>query len=232
MAREVARFTDGDNPLAAPRGLAVRLWRCSNCAYDLSGLPATGRCPECAEKYEAAWLHVRGWRRRVHVPMRSRTRIMIAGVYLAAFTAFVAHVWMAWPLRLGSMLIVAAVAFAVFVLLEYTYARRRRDTAPRPMHAFLGPTCLDVTGVWRIDRFGWGRFTTVRMRRLERGLWRLTLTGPPVETFGRELWPPDMGLWRITVVFRGTHRDAALIRRVCRQRVAMASGSARIPQVQ
>lgn len=54
-------------PQPVPPADWLRLERCLACAYDLTGLPAEGVCPECGQPYDAGTVELTGTARGSHV---------------------------------------------------------------------------------------------------------------------------------------------------------------------
>ncbi len=60
--------------MAAASIQPVLLSQCPQCRYDISGLPATHRCPECGFAYDESMIVLEGW----HVPgLASLPRILV-----------------------------------------------------------------------------------------------------------------------------------------------------------
>lgn len=208
--------------IAAPSGAHVRLWVCPTCQYDLSGLPDNGLCPECGGERTPGILHIGGWADAARVPFgpRARLRAVIFSLVLSVpFGALLGRWIMSFGVLLPAYIPYLAVA-ATLLGITWWYGGRSVNVGQRPLELELRPDGIHFSGrVWSKRLIPWSRYRVVRLRRRTRRMWELRILAPFWQRHLMETMPWHTGFWYVRLVFQGSKRDAALVRRVARRRV-------------
>ena len=209
----------GVSRLAGPRGTVARLWDCIQCGYDLSGLPPTGACPECGSVRREGWLWIAGWPRAKDIPFGQAHAIRVGlGVLLASGLFALPVVVMRRGALLGptTLALVLAVCAPVVGLFGFVVRRERRRPPPLVVHLTHESLTFKTRRLkdWSAT---WDQVRESRVRRISRGVYRLRVTYGASRQALVQFPQRAFALAEFTIVFRGSRRDAALVRRVVRR---------------
>lgn len=209
----------GPARLAAPRGTAARLWTCPRCGYDLAGLPGAGACPECGELREDGWVRVSGWARARDMPLGVAHLLRSALAVLGAVvTVGLPLLWFtrAAFLSVQSVLTLLVVGSSAVVVVVLVGLGVKRGSPPLAAHCHAKRIVFQ-SRLMRDCECAWEQVQEIEVRGLARGVWafRVRFAAPKAAD---ETAPPWKGHAEFRMVFRGTRRDAALVRRVLRER--------------
>jgi hypothetical protein len=194
--------TANDSRIADP----LRLDRCPDCAYLLTGLPASGVCPECGFQYSGEMIVLYGWASGVRIDDANQqpTALKTAKVWLKA--AFVlAVVWLP-ALTLGSP-IPLGMAIVVTVAAGHTLYRRHRllREGPGPVQLRLVPAGFGQrNGVGPLRLRPWRRGQRLHIRKAFRMKYRIRSY--------RWYQPAILGWRHIDFMFHADSRTIARIR--------------------
>ncbi|MEM9416248.1 MAG: hypothetical protein AAGA29_12345 [Planctomycetota bacterium] len=99
--------------------------KCGDCGYDLMGIAATGRCPECGRRYDVATGHGTDARTRPWLERYFRTAACLALAVLVLACAGLFSLASAHPtgVLLGGLAVVAVVLLAA----AYNFQSDRQD---------------------------------------------------------------------------------------------------------
>jgi len=196
----------------------LRLRRCPECGYDLSGLPADHRCPECGFDYDRSMFAIPAWR----PGWRRRSRDWETAIYggLTIGPGLYLFYWGMQTTVLG--LLVRLAAWVVIWLLTIVCIAVAKDCANRRR---LRDGRGDMTVTFDADGFvvdqprkkrtrrTWDQFKDVRVRRARGMRWKLRLRPHSIVD------PP----FAFTAVITGPRREIARLRAELRRRIRAAN---------
>lgn len=211
----------------------LRLQRCPQCDYDLSGLPRQHRCPECGFEYDPNMFALYGWRRDDRFSVAGRLLIGVWWERIFALVIFVVltlgiayqayRTWKSGQLQSGFLVM-------MLVLIVIPASRMRRHSR-KTERAQRGTVQLLFTAEGASIRRGpgdsrlipWGRFRRLRFRKLRyhsagTDSWHLRLNVP----YWHLRWRSD----DVEGIIECTRREAALVRGEIRRRWRVACAAA------
>jgi len=190
----------------------LRLHRCPECEYDLTGLPAAHRCPECGFEYDETMFDLPAWWPSIlerPMEMSWPESVLILSAIVILFVVGLRLPGSACAIFLIGVLAIVAMGSIV-------------------THRIRGPRAPEIILVMEADGFmmrrpgkktgrgeAWRSFRGVRVKRLRGSCWRLVLSRP------LSILVLDSP---IRVVIECDRRTAAVVRNEIRRRIKAATG--------
>ncbi len=156
----------------------LRLDRCPDCGYLLTGLPEEGICPECGFAYNAEMIVLYGWGsgQRANITNARGWRVIVFGL--------LGCVWALQMLLPGTVMLVLYrdwrnMLWVLGMFVGLTWAlmrrwRRNRQDAPAPVQVRLCPWGLaQRNGIGPVKLRQWRRNTRLRLLRSGHQLYRI-----------------------------------------------------------
>ncbi len=157
---------------------SVLLSQCPQCRYDISGLPATHRCPECGFTYDESMIVLEGW----HVPgLASLPRFLLLYGTPFVIVLLMLRGILGWSWFVLGLITAAAIG-VVFGL--HLYVRSRDESNSRALVRYL----ISTEGVarWGGATHPWREYSHLMLLPDGNRAWRLhlypdwwRLYGPP-----------------------------------------------------
>ena len=194
-----------------PRDI-LRLKRCPECDYDLSGLPHAYNCPECGIEYDGNIFDLQVWLAGSSVSRRFESiAYLVLAVVLGVLFVF-RRSWILPPFPL--VLIVGYAGIGVASVLNHFFSRRRKHGNAKILCTADGLSlCLGSKRRF----YRWSKLNLPRVRRAAGGKWRFRLA---------YRWPRRFFAAGVCFVISGTSREAALLRKEFRRQIAATRSGA------
>lgn len=153
-----------DNTIADP----LRLDRCPDCGYLLTGLPTSGVCPECGFSYTGEMIVLYGWASGVRIDDANQkpTALKTAIVWLKA--AFVLTVVWLPALTVGGVISLGVALIVTLAAVRTLYRRHRLlREGPGPVQLRLTPQGFaQHNGIGLVKLRPWHRGRRLRIRKV------------------------------------------------------------------
>jgi hypothetical protein len=187
----------------------LRLHRCPECEYDLTGLPAAHRCPECGFEYDETMFDLPAWWPSILERHLSSFESVLAQVIIVPL--IVVALWA--PISPCAVFLLILLAGGVVSAVRH---RKRRGHIPEIVFLMKADgLAIRRSAAKAAACEPWSAFRGVRVKRLRGSCWRLVLSRP------LSILVLDSP---IRVVIECDRRTAAVVRNEIRRRIRAATG--------